>query len=391
MSNAHEMDSDEGGEVGKKILQWALSATLGVALAACAMSTGAKTRTVHFDSGDIRLAGTLMTPAGGSAKAAIVYVDGSGATRRNLRLARRFAEAGIAVLTYDKRGVGESQGEFFGPTSTNEVTLNALAADAAAAFMFLAAQDEVRGARLGFAGISQAGWVIPLAAVETEHEDFMVLWSGPVGRISEEDIFSLYTSDRDRADLPSFEEVVAQRRAPYQWPLELGDDVNSKDSLAQLGAPGLWVFGGRDGSIPVGLSISRLEDLRRDGHEYEYILISSAGHDTIEASFDVVADWIKRVGARQEADVASPETPLAEFVGIYALDDPSVTLAVSVDGDHLAVTSQGESLPAVRTGAEAFFMHAPGEGYFYFEFDRRANTLILNTQGREFTLERVSR
>ncbi len=381
-----------GGRATNRVfLSGTASLVLGATLAACGTPPGTHTRTVSFDSGDIRLAGALVTPAEGKAQSAIVYVDGSGATRRNLGIARRLAESGIAVLTYDKRGVGDSQGEYSGPLSTNEVTLNALAADASAALEFLSAQSEVSDAKLGFAGISQAGWVIPLAAVASDKEAFTVIWSGMVGRISEEDIFSLYTSDRDGADLPGFEEIVAQRVRPYAWPPELGEDVNSVDSLAQLDKPGLWVFGGRDGSIPVALSIARLEELQRDEHAFEYVLFSSAGHDTVETSFPVVADWIKRVGAASGQAVASLTAPLETFVGNYVMDDPPVSVGVSAEGKELAITSQGDSLPAVRTGDASFYMLVPGEGFYYFDFDPREDSLVMNAQGRAFTLRRTSR
>ena len=381
-----------GGRATNRVfLSGTASLVLGVTLAACGTPPGTHTRTVSFDSGDIRLAGALVTPAEGKAQSAIVYVDGSGATRRNLGIARRLAESGIAVLTYDKRGVGDSQGEYSGPLSTNEVTLNALAADASAALEFLSAQSEVSDAKLGFAGISQAGWVIPLAAVASDKEAFTVIWSGMVGRISEEDIFSLYTSDRDGADLPGFEEIVAQRVRPYAWPPELGEDVNSVDSLAQLDKPGLWVFGGRDGSIPVALSIARLEELQRDEHAFEYVLFSSAGHDTVETSFPVVADWIKRVGAASGQAVASLTAPLETFVGNYVMDDPPVSVGVSAESKELVITSQGDSLPAVRTGDASFYMLVPGEGFYYFDFDPREDSLVMNAQGRAFTLRRTSR
>lgn len=380
-----------GRATNRMFLSGTASLVLGVTLAACGTPPGTHTRTVSFDSGDIRLAGALVTPAEGKAQAAIVYVDGSGATRRNLGIARRLAENGIAVLTYDKRGVGDSQGEYSGPLSTNEVTLNALAADASAALEFLSAQSEVSDAKLGFAGISQAGWVIPLAAVASDKEAFTVVWSGMVGRISEEDIFSLYTSDRDGADLPGFEEIVAQRVRPYAWPPELGEDVNSVDSLAQLDKPGLWVFGGRDGSIPVALSIARLEELQHDEHAFDYVLFSSAGHDTVETSFPVVADWIKRVGAASGQAVASLTAPLETFVGNYVMDDPPVSVGVSAEGKELVITSQGDSLPAVRTGDASFYMLVPGEGFYYFDFDPREDSLVMNAQGRAFTLRRTSR
>jgi len=380
-----------GRATNRMFLSGTASLVLGVTLAACGTPPGTHTRTVSFDSGDIRLAGALVTPAEGKAQAAIVYVDGSGATRRNLGIARRLAESGIAVLTYDKRGVGDSQGEYSGALSTNEVTLNALAADASAALEFLSAQSEVSDAKLGFAGISQAGWVIPLAAVASDKEAFTVIWSGMVGRISEEDIFSLYTSDRDGADLPGFEEIIAQRVRQYAWPPELGEDVNSVDSLAQLDKPGLWVFGGRDGSIPVPLSIARLEELQGDEHAFEYVLFSSAGHDTVETSFPVVADWIKRVGAASGQAVASLTAPLETFVGNYVMDDPPVSVGVSAESKELVITSQGDSLPAVRTGDASFYMLVPGEGFYYFDFDPREDSLVMNAQGRAFTLRRTSR
>jgi hypothetical protein len=163
------------------------------------------------------------------------------------------------------------------------------------------------------------------------------------------------------------------------------------DSLAQLDKPGLWVFGGRDGSIPVPLSIARLEELQRDEHAFEYVLFSSAGHDTVETSFPVVADWIKRVGAASGQAVASLTAPLETFVGNYVMDDPPVSVSVSAESKELVITSQGDSLPAVRTGDASFYMLVPGEGFYYFDFDPREDSLVMNAQGRAFTLRRTSR
>ena len=54
----------------------------------------------------------------------------------------------------------------------------------------------VEGSPIGFAGISQAGWIAPLAAERSDLAKFLVLWSGPVCKVSEEDIFSIYTRTR---------------------------------------------------------------------------------------------------------------------------------------------------------------------------------------------------
>jgi pimeloyl-ACP methyl ester carboxylesterase len=71
--------------------------------------------------------------------------------------------AGIGVLTFDRRGEGESTGE---PSRG----LFAVQADDALAFA-----DAVEAERVGLWGISQGGWVAPLAATRSERVAFLVL------------------------------------------------------------------------------------------------------------------------------------------------------------------------------------------------------------------------
>ena len=123
------------------------------------------------------LAGTLFTPK--HPVAAIVLVHGSGQEKRLVELAARLAGRGFAVLTYDKRGVGESGGVYAGPeVGTNNVdaaNLDLLAADASAATDALVARLPARQRPVGLAGGSQAGWVIPLAAQKNRAVHFEVV------------------------------------------------------------------------------------------------------------------------------------------------------------------------------------------------------------------------
>src|SRR5690242_10588771 len=68
---------------------------------------------VEFLSGNTVLSGTLARPT--RVIAAVVLVHGSGQTERNVPLAEALAHAGIATLTYDKRGLGDSGGIYVGP------------------------------------------------------------------------------------------------------------------------------------------------------------------------------------------------------------------------------------------------------------------------------------
>ena len=72
--------------------------------------------TITFQNGDVTLAGTLDLPAGEGPFPAIVTVHGSPPLTRNdiynLNISHFFVQNGYAVLQYDKRGAGESTGEY---------------------------------------------------------------------------------------------------------------------------------------------------------------------------------------------------------------------------------------------------------------------------------------
>ncbi len=248
---------------------------------------------VEFISREVWLAGSIVLPKSEKVHAAVVFVHGSGKQSRNLHLAKRFAANGIAALVYDKRGAGRSGGEYEGNQSVSEKNITLLADDSIAALNVLREHPKTKDLPIGLTGISQAGWIVPLAA-EKSHVDFIVLWSGPVCKVSEEDIYSKYTSDQDGESVPTYDEALKSRKEKYIWPDFLGKDSNPSDSLAKIDIPGLWIFGDKDGSVPVDLSVSRLQELIDAGHKYEYEIFSGLGHNNISETFVTVTDWIKK-------------------------------------------------------------------------------------------------
>lgn len=264
------------------------------ALATPGIAAGATSDDVRFESHGTSLAGSIVLPRG-EIRAGVVFVHGSGKQQRNLHWANRFANAGIAALVYDKRGAGESGGEYEGNQSVSEKNLVLLADDAVSALERLAVHPALKGKPLGFAGISQAGWIAPLASERTRLAQFLVLWSGPVCKVSEEDIYSKFTADRARKFAPPYERALAARTQPYVWPGFLGKDTNPADSLRKRPIPGLWIFSDNDTSVPVDLSIARLNALREAGHPFDYALFSGLGHDNMDSTFTVATEWIRRV------------------------------------------------------------------------------------------------
>ena len=254
-----------------------------------------KTEEIRFISQGVQLSGTFVISEVKPAKAAVVFVHGSGPQTRSIRLAQNFAEVGIAALVYDKRGVGQSGGEYESKQSVSGPNIDILAEDAAAALDFLANHRLTKDLPLGLTGISQAGWIVPLAAQKSGKANFILLWSGPVSKVSEEDIYSKYTRDKDSRDLPSFDEALNARKEPYVWPEFLGRDADPSENLVTLNIPGFWIFGAKDGSIPVDLSIQRLQSLRQKGFAYEYVVFSELGHNNIPQTFATAVDWVDRI------------------------------------------------------------------------------------------------
>jgi dienelactone hydrolase len=249
-----------------------------------AQSVGGNLRVeeVEFDSHRVTLSGSIVFPASQPIVAGVVFIHGSGKQTRNIGLAERFAKEGIVALVYDKRGAGKSGGEYEGNQNVSEKNIELLADDAAAALKKLSSHPSLKGIRVGFAGISQAGWIGPVAAQKSNLGKFLVFWSGPVCKVSEEDIFSKYTSDRDSQIPPTYDKALRSRTEKYVWPDFLGKDTDSSESLKELSIPGLWLFSDNDGSIPVDLSIERLQALRMGGHRYDYVLFSGLGHNNMD-------------------------------------------------------------------------------------------------------------
>jgi dienelactone hydrolase len=167
------------------------------ALLLCGCSMPASYPNVHeeevrFGNGDVTLAGTLYLPAGSRSHPAVVIFHGSGPQTRDSFMGHWFAEQGIACLTYDKRGAGESTGDF------QRVAFQALVDDGLAAISFLKTRAGIDPHRIGVWGLSQGGWLGPLAASRSKDVAFVIAVSGPGVSPGEQMIFYYANQLRDR-------------------------------------------------------------------------------------------------------------------------------------------------------------------------------------------------
>ncbi len=139
---------------------------------------------VRFSSPKARgeLAGTLTLPKGAGRHPAVVLISGSGPNNRDelvaghrpfLVIADYLTRRGIAVLRYDKRGIGASKGNYAHATSKD------FADDAAAAVAFLRSRGDIDPAHVGLIGHSEGGLIAPMVAARDPSIAFVVLMAAP--------------------------------------------------------------------------------------------------------------------------------------------------------------------------------------------------------------------
>ena len=260
---------------------------------------------VNFNSAGVTLAGTIYKPR--HPQAAIVLVHGSGQETRMVKMASLLAKKGIAVFTYDKRGVGKSGGMYAGPevgtNNIDSVNLHLLALDASAASIALLSNLPANHGPLGLMGFSQAGWIIPMAAKINPNVNFMILFSGPIVTTLEQLRFQFYTQGQsdfwDTHKEADAREHIRNDPDRYQFTA-----TDPSDPLAKLSIPGLWLFGGKDIQVPVNLSIERLEVLKAQGKPYVYRVFPELGHDISfsksQEPVDAAIEWIEIIAARKK-------------------------------------------------------------------------------------------
>jgi pimeloyl-ACP methyl ester carboxylesterase len=246
---------------------------------------------VRFASGKATLAGTLTIPPGEGPHPAVVYVSGSGDTLREEShwLDALFISRGIAVLAYDKRGVGQSGGTYTGDLASDD-TIATLAGDAAAAARFVAAQQGIDKARVGFYGISQGGWIIPQAAVRAKDvASWALIESGPTVTQGESDNYAGLVGGLSIAEA----EKQAHKLGPSGY--------DPAPWIRRLTIPVLWLYGGQDRNQPAGTSIEILRGLSA-GHDFTTAFFANSPHSLFDERgfppdlFATSGDWLKEHG-----------------------------------------------------------------------------------------------
>jgi pimeloyl-ACP methyl ester carboxylesterase len=310
---------------------------------------------VQFHSNSVALSGTLRVPLTEGPHPAVVLTHGSGGLSRNgpganyLFLADYFARRGIAALTYDKRGVGASTGDW------EEASFDDLAGDALAGVELLKSRTDINRKQIGLWGLSQGAWLVELAASQSKDIAFIIAVSG--GGVNPEFQEIKRTELQMRADGYSEEDIqqavalqtlkfrfartgegwdeyeaAFQKTHDKKWFSVYVDAPSSKNDsafpfwrrinsfepvpvLVRVTCPVLVVLGERDTITPVTETIAGIERARKQSKNRDYTIkvFPKANHSLLEAEtggdserpnlknfvpgyFETMTNWIMKKG-----------------------------------------------------------------------------------------------
>jgi pimeloyl-ACP methyl ester carboxylesterase len=259
----------------------------------------------------VSLAGTLTLPKGPGPFPAALLIVGSGPHDRDealanhrpfLVLADHLTRKGIAVLRYDKRGIGKSTGLLDTATTLD------LATDAQAAMAYLKTRKEIDPAKIALIGHSEGAmiapliasqtkdvaWVVLLAAPATKGEDTLLNQSELIGRaggLTDEQLaasldfdqaaYDLVRTEKDRAALNDKLNglVKGSGLAAAMTPAVLEPQLRMMESpwfrffldydplpnLKALPVPVLALYGQKDLQVPVKPNLELLQQALQDG------------------------------------------------------------------------------------------------------------------------------
>jgi len=207
---------------------------------------------ILYPTSGTTLAGTLYLPLDSGPHPVMVFQFGSSDWQRaNIPVDTSWTDRGLAILIFDRRGLGGSGGVCC------DANIKLLADDLLAGVDAVAQYPDVDPARIGIFGFSQGGWVVPEAASRVQHLAFSIIGSGPAVSIGEERLYSELTGDEDceRSSLTDrqIDELMAQA---------IPSDYDPREALAIMPQPGYWYYGGLDTSNPYRQSIAVLDALK---------------------------------------------------------------------------------------------------------------------------------
>jgi pimeloyl-ACP methyl ester carboxylesterase len=300
-----------------------------------------------FTSGGVELGGTLYLPRSRKPVAAVVVTHSAssplGDASLYAHLKVMLPAMGIAVFTYDRRGSGRSGTR----TAGGDYTI--LADDAIAAVRSLKTDPRIDPRRIGSWGLSQGGWISPLAASRSPEIAFVIAVSAPVVTADVQMLFSstnhLRANGHSQAEI---DEMTATRKAvdaymrgtgtreaaqalidlartrPWFKYTYMGETVRDRAvsgwrkeiendplrNLTGVKVPMLVLFGAHDAVVPVATSVERLKEIAPRMPKMKVHVVAGADH-----SMHMAADQSVTLDPRHDGTETADS---AEYIAVLS-------------------------------------------------------------------------
>lgn len=234
---------------------------------------------------NIKLGGMLMIPEGEGPFPAVVIIQGSGPSMRGngwyTSVVKYLQDNGIVVLIPDKRGCDKSEGNWRG------ANFEQLGEDALAAVDFIKEQNQFKFSSIGLLGMSQGGWIAPVAATKRKDISYLVSMSGTSvtthDQLFHEEVNNMapYTYKFVAKSIAPLTVRSIKKREYYQGLIGF-DPV---PYLKKLSIPMFFAFGDNDKNVPVEASIERIKSNNLNGITYK---VYPQGHGIIHPEYEKI-------------------------------------------------------------------------------------------------------
>jgi len=315
-----------------------------------------QTRPVQLSNGAVNLECSLIEPIVPGPYPAVVFAHGSGANSFIRYYYQRWylAANGIASLACDKRGSGASSGDLF------LAGYDDLAGDLLVAVDYMHTLDNIDPDRVGIMGISQAGWVMPIAAAGNPQINFVISLSGAGVSLAQQEHYLTANNLRfgglgDRAvgiTNKTIRFINSGMRTLQAAPEMISSLISRLDKFfdpipvwGQLSQPVLAVYGEYDRHVPPKISAMRLKGVfEKTGNSLSQVLIfPKSNHGVMVAEtgysaepspakrifpyFPYVVEWINN-GYQNDLGNLVPDTRLLNYedLPVEEIADPNAPL-----------------------------------------------------------------
>jgi alpha-beta hydrolase superfamily lysophospholipase len=233
---------------------------------------------VEFACEGARLRGTIYLPPRRGKHPAVIWLHGSGEEARLSYgpLVAAYVDDGIAFFTYDKRGVGKSEGKCCPDVDGH---FNLVTADAVGAVKAATSYREIDPKQVGFLGASAAGWVAPRAAERSGQIAFVALASAGVLQHSLVAKYEEFAGGSESTKPRPSEAEITKKLASFER-----SGFDPKPYLERLNVPALWLYGGADRNVPPVQSVEALRAIKRERHkDWTIVVFPGAGHGLFDS------------------------------------------------------------------------------------------------------------